>query len=75
MLDGGTNEPNRTLRLGHETVTTVDGDLAVAVDVVIGKPNPGALDAMLIRGQAREATDIPQSMRRKRESNGCRGSP
>ena len=43
MLDGGTNEPNRTLRLGHETVTTVDGDLAVAVKVVVGGPDPGAL--------------------------------
>ena len=74
VLDGSADEPDGTLRLGQETVTTVDGDLTVAVNVVISKPNPGALDAKLIRGSAREATNIPQSMRRKRESSVCRGS-
>ena len=39
----GPNHPYWTLRLGHETVATVEGDLAVAVKVVVGGPDPGAL--------------------------------
>ena len=77
MLDGGTNKPNRALRLGHETVTTIDGDLAVAVNVVVGEPNPGTRHANMTstRGHASEAANIPQSTRKKQESSECRGNP
>ena len=43
VLDSGTNEPYWTLGLRQETVATVEGDLAVAVKVVVGGPDPGAL--------------------------------
>ena len=45
VLNGGTDEPNGTLGLGHETVAAVEGDLAVAIKIVVGGPDPGTLRA------------------------------